>query len=176
MCVEPFLWPTKAKKPYIQNSRRFSTLERDSSSFDDDRMPTESWSAKAEAFTERLFVFARDTRNLLHAVPVTETTRNDRLQLLRSSASIGANYIEAREALSRKDFIYRMRICRKEARETLLWLRLLENTIPPRERQRLIDFQKEADQFVAIFTAGIKTMERRYNRQSIYRQSTMLIG
>ena len=154
-------WLTKAQYISSVRKKRGSVIAKSMESFDDCRMPEKSWSARAEIFIERLFLFARDVRNLLHAVPVMETTRNDRLQVLRSSASIGANYIEAREALSRKDFIYRMRICRKEARETLLWLRLLENTIPPRERQRFMDFQKEANQFVAIFTAGIKTMERR---------------
>lgn len=47
-------------------------------------------------------------------------------QLIRSSGSQAANYIEANEALSRKDFAHRIRICRKEAKESSLWLRLTE--------------------------------------------------
>jgi len=49
-------------------------------------------------------------------------------QVIRSSASIGANYIEANEALSKKDFLMRIRICRKEAKETCYWLRLFSET------------------------------------------------
>lgn len=45
-------------------------------------------------------------------------------QLIRSSGSQAANYIEANESMSKKDFIYRIKICRKEAKETSLWLRL----------------------------------------------------
>lgn len=46
-------------------------------------------------------------------------------QLLRSATSVGANYIEANEALSKKDFCHRAKICRKEAKETVYWLNLI---------------------------------------------------
>lgn len=118
------------------------------------------WSARTIAFEERQFVFAKSVRTFLQSFPQTEITRNDRSQLLRSSGSIGANYIEAHEALSRKDFLYRIRICRKEARETLLWLRLLESNTPQQLRQELSVLQNETNQFIAIFTASIKTLEQ----------------
>jgi len=47
-------------------------------------------------------------------------------QLMDSSGSVGANYIEANEGLSKKDFIYRIRICKKESKESHFWLRLLD--------------------------------------------------
>ena len=47
-------------------------------------------------------------------------------QLVRSSSSIGANYIEANEALSKKDFLMRIKISRKEAKETAYWLKLID--------------------------------------------------
>lgn len=47
-------------------------------------------------------------------------------QLIRSSGSQAANYIEANEAESKKDFVHRIRICRKESKESGLWLRLSE--------------------------------------------------
>ena len=47
-------------------------------------------------------------------------------QLIRSITSIGANYREANEADSRKDFIHRIRICRRENKESLYWLQLIE--------------------------------------------------
>lgn len=71
-------------------------------------------------------------------------------QVIRSSGSIGANYIEANEALSKKDFIMRIKICRKEAKETRYWLALIEkyNNLIGK-----IDWQiEEATQFVKIFS------------------------
>jgi four helix bundle protein len=49
-------------------------------------------------------------------------------QVVRASGSVGANYIEANEALSKKDFIMRIKICRKEAKESAYWLRLIVET------------------------------------------------
>lgn len=46
-------------------------------------------------------------------------------QVIRSSGSVGANYIEANESLGKKDFLFRIKICRKEAKETRYWLRLI---------------------------------------------------
>jgi len=64
-------------------------------------------------------------------------------QLIRSSGSIGANYIEANEALSKKDFIMRMRISRKESKETSYWIKLILDTIQEaeldKEGNRLLD-------------------------------------
>ena len=57
-----------------------------------------------------------------------KTTGNfeDGKQLVRSSGSVGANYIEANEALSKKDFIMRIKICRKEAKESRYWIKLVD--------------------------------------------------
>lgn len=52
----------------------------------------------------------------------TEITR----QLIRSAGSVGANYIEANESFSKKDFILRIKICRKEAKESRYWIKLTE--------------------------------------------------
>ena len=51
-------------------------------------------------------------------------------QLVRAAGSVGANYREANEALGRKDFIYRLRIARKEAKESSYWLELLKEANP----------------------------------------------
>jgi four helix bundle protein len=50
--------------------------------------------------------------------------------VVRSSGSVGANYIEANDCLSRKDFVNRIRICRKEAKESRYWLRLIASANP----------------------------------------------
>jgi four helix bundle protein len=74
---------------------------------------------------ERTFEFARRCRAFVRTVPRTVTTVGDAKQLVNASGSVAANYIEANEALSRKDFRMRIKICRKEAKESGLWLRLL---------------------------------------------------
>ena len=59
-------------------------------------------------------------------LPRTIGNLEDIKQVVRSSGSVGANYIEANEALSKKDFRMRIRIARKESKETRYWLRLLD--------------------------------------------------
>jgi len=59
-------------------------------------------------------------------------------QLIKSSSSIGANYIEANEALSKKDFLMRIKICRKESKESVYWLKLLEAKDQEKSRESLI--------------------------------------
>jgi len=77
--------------------------------------------------------------------------REESQQLIRSSGSVGANYIEANEALSKKDFIMRIKISRKEAKESRYWLRLIEtNNDAPLEKQRDI-LINEATELMNIF-------------------------
>jgi four helix bundle protein len=83
----------------------------------------------------------------------TSANLEDGRQLIRSSGSVGANYIEANEALSKKDFIVRIKICRKEAKESRYWLRLVAvDGAKEREeiRQALI---REATELMNIFGA-----------------------
>jgi len=69
---------------------------------------------------------------------------------VRSSGSVGANYIEANESLSKKDFAMRIKICRKESKETAYWLRLIEvkDAETEKEREYLIG---ESIEFTKIF-------------------------
>lgn len=75
---------------------------------------------------ERTERFATDCRSLIKKAPRNITNIEDCKQLARSSGSVPANYIEANEALSQKDFIMRIKICRKESKESGLWLRLMD--------------------------------------------------
>jgi four helix bundle protein len=75
---------------------------------------------------ERTFEFARDCRLLIFQLPKTIGNIEDGKQLVRSSGSVGANYIEANEKLGDKDFLLRLKISRKEAKESVYWLRLLK--------------------------------------------------
>jgi four helix bundle protein len=83
-------------------------------------------SDKVYDLEQRTFIFARDCRFLLKRMPKTIEIIEDGKQLIRSSGSVGANYIEANESLSKKDFCYRIKICRKEAKESNYWLSLLK--------------------------------------------------
>lgn len=75
---------------------------------------------------DRTCLFAKDCRDFAKDAPKNIANVEYLKQLVRSSGSVAANYIEANESLSKKDFILRIKICRKEAKESILWLRLLE--------------------------------------------------
>lgn len=77
---------------------------------------------------ERTFQFAKRIRIWVKSLPKTIANIEDVKQLVRSSGSVGANYIEANESFSKKDFVFRIKICRKEAKESGFWLRLLLET------------------------------------------------
>jgi four helix bundle protein len=72
-------------------------------------------------------------------------------QLVRSATSVGANYCEADEAGSRKEFCYRISICQREARETKHWLRMLAAAESPRAEARQL--WQEANELNLIFAA-----------------------
>ena len=74
---------------------------------------------------ERTFVFAKDVRLFVKTLKYSIANNEDIKQVTRSSGSIGANYLEANEALSKKDFLMRVKIARKEAKESVYWLRLI---------------------------------------------------
>jgi four helix bundle protein len=77
---------------------------------------------------ERTLLFAKNVRLLIKHLPRSVTNFEDGKQLARSSGSVGANYIEANESLSKKDFRLRIKICRKEAKESRYGLQLLDLT------------------------------------------------
>lgn len=82
--------------------------------------------SKVYNLEDRTFEFAKNCRSYCRSVVKDISNREDTKQLVRSSGSVAANYIEANESLSKKDFIYRIKICRKEPKESKLWLRLIE--------------------------------------------------
>jgi four helix bundle protein len=106
---------------------------------------------------DRTFAFAKRSRVLIKELTKTIGNIEDARQLVRSSGSVGANYIEANEALSKKDFILRIKICRKEAKETRYWLRLIEATDHASvERDALV---QEAQELMNIFGAIVRKSE-----------------
>ncbi len=89
---------------------------------------SESSNSKLYDLEERTFLFAKDTRVFIKSLKMTIANVEDSKQLIRSSGSIGSNYIEANEALSKKDFKFCVKISRKEAKESVYWLRLINET------------------------------------------------
>jgi four helix bundle protein len=109
---------------------------------------------------ERTLLYARNVREFIKKLPKTLANKPDGVQLVNASGSVGANYIEANEAVSRVDFIYRAKVCRKEAKESTYWLNLvdLEGVVPlASERDALI---KESTELVKIFSSIIKKTEQ----------------
>jgi four helix bundle protein len=106
---------------------------------------------------DRTFAFAKRVRAFIKKLPKTVGNVEDARQLVRSSGSVGANYIEANEALSKKDFVLRIKICRKEAKETRYWLRLVEAMDHVAiERDALV---QEAQELMNIFGAIVRKTE-----------------
>jgi four helix bundle protein len=78
-------------------------------------------------------------------------------QLVRSGTSIGANYMEANAASSKKDFQNKIYICKKEAQETRHWLRMLAECHPER-KDELRNLWKETQELVMIFQKITSTL------------------
>lgn len=116
---------------------------------------------KTEKFYNRLLEFAKRCQKLVSILPQNIANREYGIQLIRSSASPGSNYIEAVEALSLRDFIHRFKICRKESKESTHWLILIQSA-----NNHLAEIQKEAEalireaqEFIKIFSSSIATSE-----------------
>ena len=108
---------------------------------------------------ERTLQFAKDIRAFVKMLPRTIANEQDIRQLVRASGSVGANYIEASESLSKKDFVMRIKISRKESKESRYWLRLLdtrENDSSNKTRDTLI---QEATELMNIFGAIVRESE-----------------
>ena len=108
---------------------------------------------------ERTLLFAKDVVCLCKRLPFN--TINSKLigQLIRSAGSVGANYREANEALSKKDFVHRMRITRKEAKESSYWLELIEEANSNRQTE-LIALNSECRELRNIFTSIIEKAKK----------------
>jgi len=87
-----------------------------------------SKSNKPYDLEDRTLLFAKDVIEFVGKVPRNLANNEIAKQLIRSAGSVGANYIEANEALGRKDFLMRVKISRKEAKESCYWIKLL--TVP----------------------------------------------
>jgi four helix bundle protein len=108
---------------------------------------------------DRTFEFAKNVRTLVRQIPKTIANIEDSKQVTRSSGSIGANYIEANESIGKKDFLMRIRICRKEAKETRYWLRLIDSGEDSIVKKHRDDLVQEATELTSIFGAILRKSE-----------------
>ena len=116
----------------------------------------------SEILYKRFLKFGMDSQKLVVNLPKTQYNLVYGNQLLRSSSSPGANYIEAIEASSRKEFILKLKICRRETKESIHWLTLINDS------NKEIDsiakgcelLTREAQEFIRIFTSSVLTAEK----------------
>jgi four helix bundle protein len=110
---------------------------------------TEVQNSKQYDLEERTYQFARRCRDYVKKLPKTISNLEYGKQLINASGSQAANYIEANEAISKKDFSHRIKICRKEVKESRLWLRLTEPL--PRDEKEKESLSLEATELMKIF-------------------------
>ena len=118
----------------------------------------EKTDSKPYDLEERTIKYARDVFVFIGLCPKTAVNIELVKQLVRSAGSVGANYIEARESLGKKDQAMKIRICRKEVKESRYWLQLFEIRGQALEDKRklLID---ESTERLKIFTAIIEKIK-----------------
>ncbi|HBA27615.1 MAG TPA: four helix bundle protein [Nitrospinae bacterium] len=102
---------------------------------------------------ERTLQFSKNIALYIKILPRTISNIEYGRQLIRASGSVGANYIEANESLSKKDFVMRIKICRKEAKESAYWLRLIVETNDDKVTEAGMKYLKEAIELKKIFSA-----------------------
>ncbi len=122
---------------------------------------TEMGGAKQYDLEERTYEFARDIRAFVRALPRTISNREDVRQLVRASGSVSANYIEANESLGRKDFLMHVKISRKEAKESRLFLRLMYTRDDPVLDAQRAALVQEATELMKIFGSILQRSEGR---------------
>ena len=111
---------------------------------------------KPEDIKDRTFRFALTIISVVEALPNTISVKTIGKQLIRSDTSIGATVEEATDAHSKADFIYRMNVALREARETLYWLRLLEAS-QSSETKIAAEILQEADEIARILGAIVSS-------------------
>lgn len=108
---------------------------------------------------ERTALFGEAIIKFAKKIPENSVTKPLISQIVRCGTSVGANYCEADDAESRKDFNHKIGICKKEARETKYWLRMIVVAVPElKEEARKL--WTEAKELNLIFNAIIRTSKK----------------
>ena len=108
---------------------------------------------------ERTAKFGEDIIRFCKCVKQDTVTKPIISQLVRSGTSIGANYMEANAASSRKDFRNKIFICKKEAQETKHWLRMIAVCVP-QEREEIKKLWNECQEFTLIFGKILSSLKK----------------
>ena len=120
---------------------------------------TKTQAVKQYDLENRTLQFAINVRAFIKKLRKTIGNIEDGKQVIRSSGSVGANYIEANEALSKKDFIMRIKISRKEAKESRYWLNLIDVQDDKTLDKERVMLANEASELMNIFGAILRKSE-----------------
>ncbi len=120
---------------------------------------TKSENVKTYDLEDRTLSFAKKVRAFARKLSKTIANIEDGKQLIRASGSIGSNYIEANEALSKKDFVMRIKICRKEAKESRYWLRVIDTCDEVEQENKRKVLEGEASELMNIFGSILRKSE-----------------
>ena len=102
---------------------------------------------------DRSLKFAKNIRLFVRRLKKSMANIEDGKQLIRSSGFVGANYIEANESLSKKDFIMRIKICRKESKESRYWLSLIDISGDKELESDCNRYMNESTELMKIFSS-----------------------
>ena len=108
---------------------------------------------RTQKFGEDIIEFAKE----IYKNSITSPIVN---QLVRAGTSVGANYTEANGADSKKDFIHKIGISKREARETKHWLRMLARCLPERKEEIKL-LWKECQELTLIFQKIISSLQNK---------------
>ena len=115
---------------------------------------------------ERTAKFGEDIITLCKILNRDEISKPIINQLIRSGTSVGANYMEASAASSKKDFRNKIFICKKEVQETKHWLRMLSHCVTGR-KEELRRLWKEAQELTLIFGKAVSTIDGKGKRDEV---------
>ena len=104
---------------------------------------------------ERTANFGEQVIDFVQKIPKTVITIPLISQLIRAATSVGANYLEADASSTKKDFRFKISLCRKEAKETRHWLRMMAKAVP-NSQESARELWHEAQELTFIFSAIIK--------------------
>lgn len=114
-----------------------------------------------EELKTRTKKFAIDTFTFLNEIEKNKAVDVISYQLFKSSSSVAANYRAVCRGKSDADFLHKLKVVDEEADESLFWLEFIKDLNIDCNKTELEKLIKEADELVAIFSAGIKTIKSR---------------
>ncbi len=100
---------------------------------------------------ERTAIFGENIIELAKVLPHNNINKVLVSQIVRSATSVGANYMEANGAESKKDFIHKIHLCKKESKETMHWLRMVAQANPGQQAKSR-KYWQEAKELTLIFS------------------------